>query len=49
MNFDMPETHWAYSYPAVVVVMALCVVWMLFYFRRKGWLGQGADRDNDLE
>jgi magnesium transporter len=49
MNFEMPEIHWAYGYPAVLFVMAICVVWMLFYFRRKGWLGQGDDDADDQE
>ena len=49
MNFEMPEVHWAYGYPAVLAIMAVCVVWMLFYFRRKGWLGQGDDRADDVE
>jgi magnesium transporter len=45
MNFDpdsspynMPELRWRWGYPATMVTMALLVVAMLFYFRRKGWL-----------
>ncbi|MBI5420608.1 MAG: magnesium/cobalt transporter CorA [Deltaproteobacteria bacterium] len=45
MNFDgsvspynMPELGWRYGYPAVLSVMAVVVVWMLYYFRRKKWL-----------
>ncbi|MFJ4714570.1 magnesium/cobalt transporter CorA [Streptomyces sp. NPDC088785] len=39
MNFDhMPELHWAWSYPAVVVLMA-ALEWMLYrMFKRRGWL-----------
>jgi magnesium transporter len=39
MNFDyMPELDWRYGYPAVLAVMALVVVAMLYYFRRRDWL-----------
>jgi magnesium transporter len=39
MNFDhMPELHWRYGYPAVLVGMSVIVVGMLAYFRRRGWL-----------
>jgi magnesium transporter len=46
MNFDgtvspwnMPELRWKYGYFACLGVMALTVLGMLVYFRRKGWLG----------
>ncbi|MFZ5425552.1 MAG: CorA family divalent cation transporter, partial [Thermodesulfobacteriota bacterium] len=40
MNFEnMPELKWHYGYFAVLVVMAVTAVGMLFYFRRKGWIG----------
>lgn len=46
MNFDrevspynMPELGWRYGYPAVWGVMIALVAAMLWYFRRKGWLG----------
>lgn len=39
MNFDyMPELHFHYSYPILMVVMFLLIMGMLYYFRRKGWL-----------
>jgi len=45
MNFDpeaspynMPELSWYWGYPASLVVMAVIVGMMLFYFRRKQWL-----------
>lgn len=39
MNFDyMPELHWIWGYPVVLLVMAIIVIGMLIYFRRKGWL-----------
>jgi magnesium transporter len=39
MNFDnMPELHWRYGYPAVLVLMVL-VCWALYAgFKRSGWL-----------
>jgi len=46
MNFDteispwnMPELKWAFGYPAAVSVMAAIAGGLLYYFRRKGWLG----------
>lgn len=39
MNFaDMPELHWRYGYPAVIVVSILIVVGLFWYFRHKKWL-----------
>jgi magnesium transporter len=39
MNFDvMPELHWPWGYPAVLLLMAGVVVVMLMYFRRQKWL-----------
>jgi magnesium transporter len=38
MNFDhMPELHWRFGYPAVLVVMAVMGVGLAAYFRRRGW------------
>jgi magnesium transporter len=60
MNFDpeaspwnMPELRWRYGYPLALGAMALGAVVMLFYFRRRGWLGKtdeaaaGGDGDED--
>lgn len=48
MNFDpdasalnMPETRWAWGYPAVMGVMALTAVALIVWFRRRGWIGGG--------
>jgi magnesium transporter len=48
MNFDpeaspwsMPELDWAYGYPATLGVMAVIAAGLLWYFRRRGWLGGG--------
>jgi magnesium transporter len=39
MNFDhMPELHWVWSYPAVILVMAALEVLLYQLFRRRGWL-----------
>jgi magnesium transporter len=39
MNFDhMPELHWAYGYPAAVLVMAGAALFLHRLFRRSGWL-----------
>lgn len=45
MNFDtaeplnMPELHWRYGYLYALGLCVLCVAAMLWYFRRKGWIG----------
>ncbi|GFK95925.1 Cobalt/magnesium transport protein CorA [Fundidesulfovibrio magnetotacticus] len=42
MNFEyMPELKWRYGYFGVLGVMGAVAVGMLFYFRRKGWIGRG--------
>lgn len=50
MNFDyaegskplnMPELHWRYGYPAILVVMAATTIGMVAYFYRQGWIGNG--------
>ena len=38
--FNMPELKWRYGYPAFLTVIALTFVGMLWFFRRKGWIGQ---------
>ena len=39
MNFDnMPELHWAYGYPAVLVVMLTVCTLLYRTFRHNGWL-----------
>ena len=45
MNFEyMPELHFRYSYPLLWLAMLAVGGGMVYYFRRKGWLG-GEDRD----
>ncbi|MGW7206915.1 magnesium/cobalt transporter CorA [Streptomyces sp. NPDC054837] len=39
MNFEhMPELHWAWSYPAVIALMAALEVLLYRLFKRRGWL-----------
>ena len=39
MNFDtMPELHWEYGYPAIMLLMVGACAWLFFRFRRSGWL-----------
>jgi magnesium transporter len=39
MNFDeMPELHWRYGYPAVLVVIAVACLLLYRRFKRAGWL-----------
>ncbi|WP_069771844.1 magnesium/cobalt transporter CorA [Streptomyces sp. LUP30] len=39
MNFDhMPELHWVWSYPAVIVVMGVLELLLFRLFKRRGWL-----------
>ena len=48
MNFEhMPELHARWSYPLVMIFMAVVAGALLAYFRRKGWLGRQPDDDDD--
>jgi magnesium transporter len=39
MNFDhMPELHWLWSYPAVILAMATLEFLLYHLFKRRGWL-----------
>ncbi|MEN8653001.1 magnesium and cobalt transport protein CorA [Streptomyces sp. 21So2-11] len=39
MNFEhMPELKWLWSYPALILFMALCEVGLYRQFKRRGWL-----------
>lgn len=47
MNFDpsrspynMPELGWRWGYPFALALMGLVAVGLLWYFRRKGWIGR---------
>ncbi len=44
MNFEhMPELAWPWAYPAVLGVMLTIAIGLLWWFRRRGWLGQTPD------
>lgn len=56
MNFDtsqapwvMPMLRWKFGFPIIVALMISMGVWMLFYFRRKGWVGTRAPPPGDDE
>jgi magnesium transporter len=39
MNFDVvPELHWKYGYPVVLMVIALVCGWLYWRFRQMRWL-----------
>ena len=39
MNFsNMPELHWKYGYPAVILLSVVIVAVLLVYFKKKKWL-----------
>jgi magnesium transporter len=45
MNFDyMPELRQPIAYPAVMVAMLAIALGMIFYFRRRGWIGGSRKR-----
>ncbi len=47
MNFDtshpfnMPELHWPFGYAMALALMAAIATGFVWWFRRKGWLGDG--------
>ena len=48
MNFEMmPELHTPWGYPALLGAMFLLALLMLFYFRRKRWIGDDPDAEDD--
>lgn len=48
MNFaHMPELQTPWAYPALLGIMAVLTVLMLYYFRRKGWIGHAEDDDEN--
>ncbi len=43
--YDMPELKWRYGYPFALGLMALSVVVLLVFYRRKGWIGGDSKPD----
>jgi magnesium transporter len=45
MNFDhMPELHESWGYPFALATMTSVAAGMLFFFRRRGWIGRKQSR-----
>jgi magnesium transporter len=41
MNFEvMPELHWRWSYPVLLLLMLIAAAGMVLHFRRRGWIGR---------
>ena len=38
-HWNMPELNWRYGYPFALMLMIFTAVGLLYYFKRKGWLG----------
>ncbi len=48
MNFEgMPELHSSWGYPMTLGAMVVTAVALLYFFRRKGWLGDSHGDDDD--
>ena len=48
MNFDnMPELHSRYGYFAVLLIMILVAIGMLWFFKRRGWIGGSAEEEQE--
>jgi magnesium transporter len=53
MNFDtkfpanMPELRWEYGYQFSLALMGLCALGLIWFFKRKGWIGREPDLDLD--
>ena len=45
--WNMPELNWYFGYPFALLLMALCVMGMVIFFRRRGWLGGDPPKDRD--
>ena len=48
MNFaNMPELHWRYGYWYALGLMAVTAIFMLIWFRRRGWMGRRHPPDRE--
>jgi magnesium transporter len=39
--WNMPELNWYYGYPLCLAAMAVAAAFLVFYFYRQGWIGNG--------
>lgn len=44
--WNMPELNWRYGYLVTLGFMLLVALSLVFYFWRKGWIGEGPDQDH---
>lgn len=50
MNFEfLPELRFHYAYPILWLVMVLISGGMIYFFRRKGWIGRQTRRDDSVD
>lgn len=50
MNFDnMPELHTKFGYFSVLAIMIVVAIGMLFFFRRRGWIGGSGEKETPKE
>lgn len=40
--FNMPELRWFWGYPFALLLMAAVAIGIIFWFRKKGWIGAAA-------
>ncbi len=45
--YSMPELEWKYGYPYALLLMLVCVIFLMGFFRHKGWLGDPLKRQKD--
>ena len=36
--WNMPELHWRYGYPAIMIFMLVVAVGLILFFKKKKWL-----------
>jgi magnesium transporter len=47
--FNMPELRWFLGYPFALLLMAVVAVTILFWFRKKGWIGGDAREERKAD
>jgi magnesium transporter len=43
--YDMPELKWRFGYPFALGLMLFSVIVLLWFYRRKGWIGNSSPPD----